>query len=154
IALAHGLILAAAICAFSHIARARGIVQLNPAVSLALVLTGSQTLIKAVSFIIVQLFAAASAAGMLALLLGRDAEGGQGGAGEHGATIGSFTLAGDTLGVFGFEFIGTFAFMYIFLATTEPPSAPALPAPPAPRPFRPIAPLAIGGTYAAAILAA
>src|SRR5690606_37086039 len=68
IALAHGLILAAAICAFSHIARARGIVQLNPAVSLALVLTGAQTLIKAISFIVVQLFAAASAAGVLALL--------------------------------------------------------------------------------------
>src|SRR5690606_26726834 len=103
-----------------------------------------------ISFIIAQLFAAASAAGVLALLLGREAAGKQ--AGELGATIGSLTLAGDAIGVFGFEFIGTFAFMYIILAA----SAPAGRASPTPVPalYRAIAPLAIGGTYAAAMLAA
>jgi len=138
IALAHGLILAVAVACAVYVSGA----QFNPAVSLGLVIAGKQTLVKAGAFALTQLFAAASAAGMLVLLLGREIADNPARGTELGATIGVLTRLGNVPGVFGFEFISTFALMYVILAAAVDRRA-----------FRAIGPLAIGGTLAAAILA-
>lgn len=138
IALAHGLILAVGVAGAIYISGG----QFNPAVSIGLVIAGKQTLVKAGAFILSQLFAAASAAGLLLLFLGRDIADNPERGTELGATIGALTRSGDVLGVMGFEFISTFALMYVILAAAADPRA-----------YRAIGPLAIGGTLAAAILA-
>lgn len=138
IALAHGLILAVGVAGAAYTSGG----QFNPAVSVGLVIAGKQTLVKAGAFILTQVFAAAAAAGMLVLLLGREIADNPARGTELGATIGDLTKSGNVLGVFGFEFISTFALMYIILAAAVDRRA-----------FKAIGPLAIGGTLAAAILA-
>jgi aquaporin TIP len=112
VALAHGLILSIAVTATMYVSGG----QLNPAVSLGLIVAGKQTPAKAVVFIAAQLLAAACAAGMLQVLLtpavaNHDVP-------KLGATIGDLTLAGNVKGVFGFEFILTFFLMFAVLMGT------------------------------------
>ncbi len=112
IALAHGLILSICVTAFMYISGG----QFNPAVSLALIVAGKQKPVKAVAFIVFQLLAAASAAGLLQLFLSpemaNDAKC------NLGATIGSLTTAGNMPAVFGIEAILTFFLMIAILAGT------------------------------------
>jgi MIP family channel proteins len=112
VALAHGLILAIAITGAMYISGG----QFNPAVSVALIVAGKQTPAKAVVFIVVQLFAAACAAGLLQLLLTPAVANHE--VPKLGATIGDLTLKGNIKGVFGFEFILTFFLMFAVLMGT------------------------------------
>ena len=93
--------------------------QFNPAVSIALLVARRQTPATAAAYIVSQLLAAASGAGMLVLLHGPDVANASvttpDGLTNVGATIGSMTVAGNTLGVFGFEMIMTFALMLVIM---------------------------------------
>ncbi len=127
IALAHGLVLAVFVTGSLYISGG----QFNPAVSVALVVAGKQNITTAGAYIASQLVAAASGAGMLVALLGpgvaNSAAGGAGDGGTNvGATIGSLTLAGDWVAVFGFEVILTFALMWAILRCLADPRAHAL----------------------------
>lgn len=139
IALAHGLILAVGVSGAMYISGG----QFNPAVSIGLIVAGKQTVVKAGAFVLVQCFAAASAAGMLVLLLGSEIANNPERDTNLGATIGVLTLRGDIVAVFGFEFILTFALMYVILATLVDRRAPQI-----------IGGLCVGAVVAACILAA
>ena len=138
IALAHGVALMVAVTGAVYISGA----QFNPAVSIALMALGRQTAVKAGMYIVTQLFAAACAAGMLILLLGPEVANSEQRGTAMGATVGSLTEAGRAWGVFGFEFILSFALMYVHLVTVVDRRAPRLGG------------LCVGGLVAAAILAA
>jgi len=115
VALAHGLVLTVFVTACFYVSGA----QFNPAVSIALLAIGKQDLRTTTAYIISQLFAAVSGAGMLVLLLGRDEP--TRGMLEHarlGATLGLLS-SGETanpFAVFGLEVLMTFALMFIILA--------------------------------------
>ncbi|MFG0283110.1 MAG: aquaporin [Phycisphaerales bacterium JB039] len=138
IALAHGLMLAVAVTGAVYISGA----QLNPAISIALMALGRQTAVKAGMYVVTQLFAAACAAGMLILLLGADGANNPQRGTAMGATVGSLTEAGRFWPVFGFEFLLSFALMYVYLATVVDRRAPRLGG------------LCMGGFVAVAILSA
>ncbi len=110
IALAHGLILIVFVTGAIHITGG----QFNPAVSVGLVVAGKQPVHTAVIYIITQLLAAASGAGMLIALLGADVANSE--VANLGATIGEFTKQGDITAVIGFEAIMTFALMWVVLS--------------------------------------
>jgi glycerol uptake facilitator-like aquaporin len=138
IALAHGIALAVFVSASMHISGG----QLNPAVSIGLVVAGKQSPFQAGVYIIAQLLAAASAAGMLVMLLGADVANSADVGTNVGATIGSLTNDGNTMGVFGFEFLLTFALMYVILAAVVDERA------------HKMGGLCVGGVVAACIFAA
>lgn len=110
VALGFGTVLAVFVTACMYISGA----QFNPAVSIALTAIGKQPLPKTVTFILVQLAAAACACGCLVLFLGRDVADHE--AVRVGASLGSLSDANDTFGVFGLEFLQTFALMFVVLA--------------------------------------
>ena len=110
IAAAHGFALIVFVTAAQYISGG----QFNPAVSLAVFLAGKQSAKQAAAFTLAQLFAAACAAGMLVLLLGKRFADND--AVMLGATIGSLTKAGDTWAVFGLEAFMTFALVFVVLA--------------------------------------
>lgn len=112
IALAHGLVLAVCVTGCMYISGA----QFNPAVSIGLVVAGKQTPLKALIFCIVQLLAAACAAGMVQLLLTPNVANAPGV--DLGATIGSLTKSGMDGAVIGIEAILTFLLMFVVLTTT------------------------------------
>lgn len=114
VALAHGMILAVFVTGCMYVSGA----QFNPAVSVALILIGKQSAQRGTIFIATQLLAAASAAGMLVLLLGQETANSE--QVRLGATLGRYSL-GETAHagrLFGLEFLQTFALMFTFLAVT------------------------------------
>lgn len=112
IALAHGLILSVMVTACLYVSGA----QFNPAVSLALAIIGKQPPVKAAAFIVAQLLAAATAAGMLQYLLTPEIA--NDGNVRLGATIGTLTKLQNFQGVVIFETIATFALMTSILMGT------------------------------------
>lgn len=138
IALAHGLVLVVFVTACMYLSGA----QFNPAVSIALVVAGKQSPSRAGVFIVAQLLAAACGAGMLVLLLGPEVANNAEAGTYAGATFGSLTTDGNTLAVFGFEFLLTFALMYVILAAVVDERAHKMDG------------LCVGGVVAAAIFAA
>lgn len=112
VAMAHGLVLSIAICAGMYISGG----QFNPAVSLGLVVAGKQRLSRAIMFIVVQLLAAACAAGLLQVLMPPDVANGDGP--RLGATIGKLTDLNMYWSVTAIEAIATFALMTAVLAAT------------------------------------
>jgi aquaporin Z len=122
VALAHGLILAIAITGAMNISGG----QFNPAVSLGLIVAGVQNWQRALTFIGVQLFAAACATGMVVFIMGVDQR--QVVSSHLGATMGAFNdpdllrspgaITGNTMKVFALEAIATFALMYAVLMAT------------------------------------
>ncbi len=135
IALAHGLTLGVMITACMYVSGG----QLNPAVSIGLVVAGKQKPVQAVAFIVAQLLAASCAAGMLQLILSPDVANHQ--SVKLGATIGTLTNHVNTQGVFLVEAIATFALMVSVLMSTVDARAHKLGG------------LVIGLTLAAAIMA-
>lgn len=120
VAMAHALVLTVFVTACLYVSGA----QFNPAVSIALIVAGKQDAKTAVVYIFAQLVAAASAAGMLVLLIGPDIA-------RHesvrlGATLGALTtgktvdgvevIAPNLLAVFALEVLQTFALMFVILA--------------------------------------
>lgn len=121
IALAHGLVLTVFVTACMYVSGA----QFNPAVSIALIVAGKQDVKTAFVYIIIQLIAAACAAGLLVLLIGSEIT-------RHesvrlGATLGALSsgttdadgheiIGPSLLGVFGLEVVQTFALMFVILA--------------------------------------
>ncbi|MCH8270833.1 MAG: aquaporin [Planctomycetes bacterium] len=143
IALAHGLVLVVFVSACMYISGA----QFNPAVSIGLIVAGKQTPFRAAVYIFAQLLSAACAAGMLVFLLGAEVANNAEVGTNLGATIGSLTTGSPTsdpnmLGVFGFEFLLTFALMYVILAAVVDDRAHKLGG------------ICVGGTVAACIFAA
>ena len=138
IALAHGLVLVVFVSACMYISGA----QFNPAVSIGLIVAGKQTPFRAAVFIFAQLLSAACAAGMLVFLLGAEVANNPDAGTELGATIGQLTRDGNAMGVFGFEFLLTFALMYVILAAVVDDRAHKLGG------------ICVGGTVAACIFAA
>lgn len=110
IALAHGFALIVFVTAAMYVSGG----QFNPAVSLAVLLVGKQSPKQALAFIATQMLAAACAAGMLVLLLGKAQADNE--VVRLGATIGSMTRNGLWGSVFGIEAIMTFALVFIVLA--------------------------------------
>lgn len=110
IAAAHGFALIVFVTAAQYVSGG----QFNPAVSLAVLIVGKQSGKQTAAFIFVQLLAAACAAGMLVLLLGKKVADND--AVMLGATIGSLTRTGQGWSVFGIEAIMTFALVFIVLA--------------------------------------
>lgn len=108
VALAHGAILVVCVAAFLRVSGA----QFNPAVSIALIISGKQSPAKAALFIAVQLFAAAAACGMLVLILGRETADG---AANLGATFGSLTHQANPVPLVLLEAVMTFFLMSIIL---------------------------------------
>ena len=119
-ALASGLALAIAITVCIPVSGG----QLNPAVSIGLVVARKQAPPTAAAYIIAQLLGAASGAGMLQLILSPDKANGN--TARLGATIGSFTDAGHVLGVVGVELLCTFFVMLAYLASVADKRAPKL----------------------------
>ena len=111
VALAHGLALAVAITALMHISGG----QFNPAVSIGLIVAGKQKPARAVLFIVAQLLAAATAAGLWQRFLPGVANAEEC---KLGATIGALTNAHNESAVFGIEAILTFFLMTSVLAGT------------------------------------
>jgi MIP family channel proteins len=120
IALAHGLALAVFITAAAYISGG----QFNPAVSIALVVAGKQSPVKAVVFIVTQLLAAACAAGLVQFILTPGVANVE--PVNLGATIGSLTRTGNTTGVILVEMIMSFALMFAVIAGTVDDRAPKL----------------------------
>lgn len=117
VALAHGLTLGIFITGTMYISGG----QLNPAVAIGLLVAGKQGPGRTITFIVAQLLGAASAAGMLVYLLTPEIANNwdpikQTGT-NVGATIGSFTLAGNVAGVVILEGLQTFALMFAVLTT-------------------------------------
>lgn len=104
IALGTGLALAVPISCFVYISGG----QLNPAVSIALVVAQRQSPLFAAVFIVAQLLGAACGAGMLQFIF-LDAANAPNV--NLGATIGTFTEAGNVLGLIGLEALCTFMLM-------------------------------------------
>lgn len=113
VALAHALILSVMVTAFMAISGA----QFNPAVSIALVFAGKQSPARAALFIIVQLLAAACAAGLVQLLLTPEVANSRE-AGFLGRTSGVLTEQGKTGSLLLIEMILTFALMTSILVAT------------------------------------
>lgn len=105
IALGHGLALGIVITCFMYISGG----QINPAVSVALVLARKQSPANAAVFIVAQLLGAACAAGLIQVLFTPDKANSE--AIRLGATYGTFTGAGHYVGVLGLEAICTFMLM-------------------------------------------
>jgi MIP family channel proteins len=111
VALAHGLALFVFISGTMYISGG----QLNPAVSIGLVVAGKQNPAQAVAYIISQLLGATVAAWILLWAVGPDANA----AGvDLGATAGELTRLGRTGPVFVLEMIGAFALVLSVLAAT------------------------------------
>jgi MIP family channel proteins len=110
VAVAHGLALSLVITATMYISGG----QINPAVSIGLLSIGKQSVRQTGAFIASQLLGAACAAGMLVFLLGTELTEPV----KLGATLGRFSSGEErnVLGVFGLEFLMTFALMFIVLA--------------------------------------
>src|SRR5262249_21366485 len=86
---------------------------------------GKQTPVKAAVFIVVQLLAAACAAGLVRVVVGPDIRHAKK-AGDLGATMGKLTADGNIPGVFILEAIMTFALMFAVMAGTVDERAPKL----------------------------
>lgn len=112
VALAHGLILTVMVTACMYVSGA----QFNPAVSIALAIIGKQPVQRAAAFVVAQLIAAATAAGMLQFLLTPDVANDP--TVQLGATIGVLTKLQNFQGVVIFETIATFALMTSILMGT------------------------------------
>lgn len=112
IALAHGLILAICISGAAYISGG----QFNPAVAIGLVVAGKQPAQRAAVFVVVQLIAAACAAGVLQLVLSPEVANSE--PVRLGATIGRLTDAGMVGAVVMFEAVATFFLMFAVLAGT------------------------------------
>ncbi len=113
IALAHGLILAVMVSATMHISGG----QINPAVSLALMLTGRQSRNQTIVFIIAQLTGAILAAFLLKVLMQSAFD-----VGNLGATLGALTDGNDPAMTrpglaCALEFIATFFLMFVIMGT-------------------------------------
>ncbi len=111
IALAHGLVLAAAVCAMIHISGG----QFNPAVSIALVLLGRQPPARAIVFIAAQLAGAITAAWLLSLAYSSQ----ETQAVRLGATLGSLSF-GENANlslVLVLEAVATFILMAVIVGT-------------------------------------
>lgn len=134
IALAHGLALAMAITFCMSVSGG----QINPAVSIALVVARKQDPKTAAAYIAAQLVGAACAAGMLQLLLGPETANAPGI--NLGATLGAMSLPGTWPHVMGIEILCTFFLMISVLGSVVDPRAPKLGG------------LPVGMTVAAAIL--
>ncbi|MEM9064318.1 MAG: aquaporin [Planctomycetota bacterium] len=108
IALAFGLVLLVFVNGCVYVSGA----QFNPAVSIALVLIGEQSAIRATAFIATQLVAAASGVGTAVVLAGPDTMA----TALHGASLGPLTLAGESQNAIKgtiAEFLATFALMFV-----------------------------------------
>lgn len=116
-ALANGLALAMAITLCMPISGG----QLNPAVSIGLVLARKQTPAQAGLNIVAQLLGAASGAGLLQLIFSPEIANSN--TARLGATIGSFTEFGNDVGVIGIELVCTFFLMMSVLASVVDPRA-------------------------------
>ena len=116
-AFANGLALAMAITLCMPVSGG----QLNPAVSIGLVIARKQSPVHAAFLIVAQLLGAASAAGVLQMLF--TPKGANSGAAQLGATIGSFTALDNAPGVVGVELICTFFLMLSVLASVVDPRA-------------------------------
>lgn len=120
VAMAHGLVLTVFVTACMYVSGA----QFNPAVSIALIVAKKQDAKTALVYIIAQLVAAASAAGMLVLLIGSDIARDE--SVKLGATLGALStgktvdgvevIAPNLVAVFGLEVLQTFALMFVILA--------------------------------------
>ncbi len=112
IALAHGLILAVMVSATMHISGG----QINPAVSIALVLIKKQAVPRAVVFIVAQLAGAIAAAFLLKALLSDVYD-----VGNVGATLGPLSTSGSehvsVVGTLALEAIATFILMFVIMGT-------------------------------------
>ena len=96
--------------------------QFNPAVSVALVVSGRQSIGRGGAFIAAQLAASALAAWSLLTLLGPGAADPEGA--RLGATVGAMTLDGRTAGVFALEAVMTFFLMWVILTCIVDARAP------------------------------
>jgi len=115
VALAHGLVLTVFVTACLYVSGS----QFNPAVSIGLLAIGKQDARTAGAYILSQLLAAASAAGMLVFLLGaKEPTSTMIEEARLGATLGELSLgeAANPLAVFGLELLMTFALMFMILA--------------------------------------
>ncbi len=112
IALAHGLILAVMVSATMHISGG----QINPAVSIALALSGRQPWPRAGAFVVAQLIGATAAAFLLKLLMSGAYD-----VGNVGATLGALTQSGsgsaNALRAVALEAIATFFLMFVIMGT-------------------------------------
>lgn len=117
IALAHGLVLSVVVTCCMFISGA----QFNPAVSIGLILAGKQSPAQAAAFIVTQLIAAASAAGLVQFLLTPEIANAE--SVKLGATIGSMTRDGAFGKVLVLEAVLTFFLMFSILAGTVDPRA-------------------------------
>jgi MIP family channel proteins len=117
VAMAHGIALAVFISGTMYISGG----QLNPAVSIGLLVAGKQSPGQTGAFILSQLFAAACAAGMLVFALTPEVANSwdeAAGSGTNvGATIGSLTRDGNVMGVIVLEALQTFALVFVVLTT-------------------------------------
>ncbi len=109
VAIAFATVLAVFVTACMYISGA----QFNPAVSFGLLAIGKQGLPRTVAFVLAQLIGAACACGALVLFIGRDVADAE--SVRVGASLGSMSDAGDTFGVFGLEFLQTFALMFVVM---------------------------------------
>ncbi|GJM20053.1 MAG: aquaporin [Phycisphaeraceae bacterium] len=109
VAAGFGLALAVFVTACMYVSGA----QFNPAVSIALTVIGKQPVPKTAVFVFVQLFAAACACGSLVLFIGRDVADHE--AVRVGASLGSLSNPENVVGLFGLEFLQTFALMFVVL---------------------------------------
>ncbi len=116
-ALANGLALAMAVTLCMPVSGG----QLNPAVSIGLVVARKQTPARAAVLIVAQLLGAACAAGMLQFIF--TAEYANSERAALGATTGSFNAAGHALGILGIEALCTFFLMLSVLASVVDPRA-------------------------------
>ena len=112
IALAHGLILAVMVSATMHISGG----QINPAVSIALVLAGRQPWRRAGAFVVAQFMGAIVAAFLLKLLMSGAYD-----VGNVGATLGALTDSGsghaNAIAAVALEAIATFLLMFVVMGT-------------------------------------
>jgi aquaporin Z len=114
VALAHSFILFVFIASCMYVSGA----QFNPAVSIGLVVAGKQSPVQAAVFIVVQLIAAASAAGMLRLLLTDAVANNPDIKTNLGATLGSLSKPEWIGALIAIEAMLTFALMFVILAST------------------------------------
>lgn len=113
VALAHALILGVCVAGFMYVSGA----QFNPAVSIALAVIGKQSPARAALFVVVQLIAAASAAGLVRFILKNDAVVNDPDKIALGATIGQLTREGNVAAVLALEAVATFFLMIVILMT-------------------------------------
>ena len=132
VALAFGLVLAV----FVPVCIALSGAQFNPAVSIALTLIGKQDPMRTALYVLVQLLAAACGAGMVVLVMGREAAE----AARVGASLGELSDKGLTLRVFLLEAVMTFALVFVALATL------------ARGPSKPLIGIAVGGIVAVCVV--